>query len=283
MEYPELVEKYTLRYSFLADVPKKDKNKYPPWATRKYIEMSSCLLHPDLSKELQILSYCTPDSVFLNRHILQSYFAWSYKLTTETSHSLVMYFAGEDFAILSPFSQLDGVTFHSENLDGPASDPDTYDLNAVSEMLREDIQSAYEPVTLRIGKGVHKKDVIWFINEYWKDIESQIERPEIDGKQIRPRDETMRNILEYNMRKNKVSNKERIHTHKVNGDPFPDYDVLNGAYKQTKPNAKKNNYDLFSIVFEQLSQSLTHHLGINTYVLNLDDSGEAPYLYLEHK
>lgn len=282
MEYSELVQKYLSQYDFLMDISKRDKDKYPPWAIRKYIEMSNSLLHPDLSRELNILSLCTFDSVYLNRKILQSYFSWSYKLTTETSYSLVMYFAGEDFAILSPFSQLDGITYRIHNTDGPKSDHLAYDLEAISSSFREDIESESEPITIRVGKSTHKRDLIWFIKKYWQEIEPLIERPEIDSKQIRPRDESLRNIREYTMRKNKVPNKERVHTHKALGDPFPDYDVLNTAYKQTKPNAKKNSYDLFSIVFEQLSQSVTHHLGINSYILCLDDSSESPLLYLEH-
>lgn len=282
MEYDELVTKFTSRYDFLNDIPKKDKDRYPPWAIRKYIEMSGALLHPDLSAELRVLSACTYESVYVNRNVLQSYFAWSYNLTTETSYSIVMYFSGEDFSILSPFSQLDGITFHKADLEGPTSNPEEFDIDAISETTRKDINRNNEPVLLRIGKSAHKSDLAWFVKKYWKDIEPLIERPEADSKQIRPRGEAERNIKEYAMRRKKISTDERIGAHKISGRPLPDYDTFNAGYKQIKPRAKKNTYDLFSIIHEQLSQSLTHHHGTNTYILCLDDSGETPYLYLEH-
>lgn len=283
MEYEELLRKYTSEFDFLADIPRKDKNKYPPWAIRKYIEMSNALLHPDLSKELRILSYCTIDSVFLARKLLQSYFSWSYNLTTETSYSLVMFFAGEDFSILSPFSQIDGISFQADRFDGPTSNPEVLDNDAISDVFRSEIESEYKSVNIRLGNSVHKSDIVWFIKKYWKDIEPLMNRLEIDNQQIRPRNEARRNITEYAMRNRKISTIERNGAHRTSGRPVPDYDTLNAGYKQVKPNAKKNASDLFSIVHEQLSHSLTHHLGNNTYVLCIDEIGQTPYLYLEHK
>ena len=283
MEYGNIVEKFISEYGFLSNIPKRDMDKYPPWAIRKYIEMSGSLLHPELSEELRILSYCTSESVYLNRKILQSYFAWSYSLTSETSYSLVMYFAGEDFSILSPFSQIDGITYNAVDTNGPESNAEVFDIDAISESFRSDVQSEDKYVNLRIGSSAHKSDLIWFVKKYWKDIEPLFEHPDIDSRQIRPRPEAVRNIKEYAMRRQKVPMKIRKLAHSEFIEHQPYYVNLNGGYKQVKPNAKKNNYDLFSIVREQLSQSLTHHLGINTYSLCLDDSGDAPYFYLEHR
>jgi hypothetical protein len=284
MDIQEFIHKFLSRYSFLLEVEEKQKNIYPPWATRKYIELSNALIHPDLQKELFILSLCDPESIWKIRFVIQSYFAWSYKLTTESSYSLVMYFAGEDFAILSPFSQIDGIIYYDLETEGPISEIDTYDLDAISERLRENIDLRSSFVNIKVGSSAQKTDLIWFIKRYWSDIEKLLDRPELDSKQIRQRDEAKRNILEYNLRRSKVSTTERKHVHKLNNNGIElDYDVLNTAYKQAKPVAKSSQYDFFSIASKQIEGLPQIFLKQQTYEAFIDDSDGRPFLILKNK
>jgi hypothetical protein len=282
MEVEDLVNKYLRRYRYLIDIKPNEKDKYPPWAIRKYIEMSGALIHPDLQRELFILSLCSHDSIWIARNLLQSYFAWSYKLTTESSFSIVMYLSGEDFSVLSPFSQLDGITYSAGSTDGPAGDPRAYDINAISDTARDEANLGKDPVTIRLGHSAHKTDLIWFVKKYWHEIENQIDRPDADRKQIRHREATIRNIREYSMRISKVDPEERMSDHEARDGYAPDYDTLNSAYKESMPNAKRNPYGPFSLIFEQIKGMSDFQLRKSKYHLRVDNSSEAPFLYLEH-
>ena len=50
-----------------------------------------------------------------------------------------MYFAGEDFSILSPFSQIDGITYNAVDTNGPESNAEVFDIDAISESFRSDV------------------------------------------------------------------------------------------------------------------------------------------------
>lgn len=272
MNVNDLRSKITSEYD---NALKQGEKNVPPWAKRKYIILLDVLNHPDLAEELSLLLLCTSDSIYLLRKVLIEYFVRSYDITTEVSESLVSYLSGGSYDDLSPFNQVDGVSYFNDdkNVVGPASPAETSD-NESFFLGDGDEEQSPSYVNIRVGRSANKQDVLWFVEKYWPEMEKLLDQSQADKKQVRPRNMSKRDNIVYKLTQKGYKPKD-IEAKMQDFEGVLDYATQAVIIKKKRP-----KYSLFDRALRQIAGIPEAQLKYAGYQLHLNEKGEQPYLEL---
>jgi len=161
-----------------------DSEKTPTWIRRKAKGIEETTLNFHFLETLDLLNFCTRDSLVENYQSLVDYFVDAYDMKADIAEAWVTYTITDDRNVISKHYEMDPLLFRVDDkkIAFPATD---------QKQAYEDYFANYDNnrnyVNLRIGSTNTKEDVIWLIEHYWDDVKQvlQVNEPRIQKRKDR--------------------------------------------------------------------------------------------------
>jgi hypothetical protein len=206
--------------------------KDPPWADRKNQEIVRSLAHPQIQRDLGILSVCTRESILENQQVLTEYLVKNYDLSFDMAESWVLLMATGDIRAILPRTQIDGVRFFND-LTKTAGPKD--DKSAAYKNLQADVKRGDPHINIRIGRSATKQDVKWLLDHYWDEYVAPALKLPYQATEQRAKRKLLRNSTIYALYNDgkKVSDIQKYVA--ANFDDAIDEAVIRKVLKEFRP------------------------------------------------
>lgn len=194
----------------IEDFQKKEKDLYnradvPPWAKRKEFEATKSALDPFISRDISVLKVCSADTIAEHQEVLIKHLNETLDLSLEISETWIAAFVTKDMNMLINREwQIDGLKYFDDG-----SKTATHGITPESsyKAMRMNIDRGRPYVNLHIGSSTTKADLIWFINNTWKDeVEPKIKTRAFTGRMTPA--ESIRRYITQKLKKMGVAQKD---------------------------------------------------------------------------
>jgi len=202
-----------------------DSDRTPAWIRRKAKDIKETTLNFHFMDTLDLLDFCSPESLKNNYSHLVKYFVNAYDIKWDIAEAWVLRCVERNQDITDKFYEIDPFMFRVDvqKIAFPAVDP----RQAYADYLAvNDPDRKY--VDLRIGSTNTKEDAIWLIEHYWDDVQQALGVQKSSIQKRKERGALMRDSMIYVMatqRKNKPTAKEIQHDLDTFFPNDPDVDI----------------------------------------------------------
>lgn len=166
-------KKFLAKYDeYLKTLDNINYSKRPEWYDNRVLGMRAAIMHPDFTTDIATLSKCNRESVLRYYISIRAYLCMDYGFDPEVVESFLLYATSGDMNHMSPIRQVDGISvvdFEKEEM-YPSPNP--------KEVFKayQEYNKISPHVYLRFGRSVERKDIEWFLEQFWDDlIASQID------------------------------------------------------------------------------------------------------------
>lgn len=252
---------YTARFDHL---------KKPDWFENRVLGMKAAIMHPDFTSDIATLMLCDKESVLKHYIILRAYLCYDYGFEPDVIESFILFATSRNFDDLSPMRQVDGISvvdFKNKEMHPSENPKEVFDeyINKYNKISPH--------IYLRLGRSVSRKDVQWFLDEYWdRYIDNKINTlPPLKYERVPktlPRDATI-----YAMHKSGMKSSEIVDSiHKQFGGKVLEYTYIYKVKKSFKP-----EHEYFKLINKQIKSYSDNHS--SRPLLNFDkDKKDVFYL-----